>query len=454
MHTMIHMLHLEDDPPDAELVQTALAQAGLACRITRVQTRDEFETALRDDGTDIILADYQLPMYDGISALRLAKELRPDVPFIFVSGAMGEEAAIEALTQGATDYVLKHNLSRLAAAVQRALEESRNRRERKLAQEALQRSNAMLREREVFLNTLLKAIPIPIFYKDRDGRYLGFNRAFETFFGATKEQLIGKSVFEITVPELARIYQAKDSELIESGGEQRYESQVKNTQGATRDVIFNKAVFTDSRGAIGGLIGAILDITDRKRAEEALREHRDHLEELVEYRTTQLARAKERAEASNRAKSEFLANMSHELRTPLNAILGFARLMERDPRVTPSQQENLATISRSGEHLLALINDVLDMSKIEAGRTPLNKKSFDLHRVLAVIEEMIRSRAGAKGLLLTVDRASDVPRYVKTDEQKLRQVLINLLGNAVKIYHPRHHNPARQSKGHGAWRKA
>ena len=310
---------------------------------------------------------------------------------------MGEEAAIEALTEGATDYVLKHNLSRLAAAVQRALEDSRNRRERKLAQEALQRSNAILREREVFLNTLLKAIPIPIFYKDRDGRYLGFNRAFETFFGATKEQLIGKRVFEIIVPELARIYQAKDSELIESGGEQRYESQVKNTQGVARDVIFNKAVFTDSRGAISGLIGAILDITDRKRAEEALREHRDHLEELVEYRTTELTKAKERAEASNRAKSEFLANMSHELRTPLNAILGFARLMERDPRVTPSQKENLTTISRSGEHLLALINDVLDMSKIEAGRISLNKISFDLHRTLAVIEEMILSKAGAKG---------------------------------------------------------
>ncbi len=433
METMIHVLHLEDDPPDAELVQAALAEAGLACRITRAQTRDEFETVLRDEGTDIILADFQLPMYDGMSALRLAKELRPDVPFIFVSGAMGEEAAIEALTQGATDYVLKHKLSRLAPAVQRALQESRNRRERKLAQEALQRSNEMLREREVFLDTLLKAIPIPIFYKDRDGRYLGFNRAFETFFGATKEQLIGKRVFEITVPELARIYHAKDSELIESGGEQRYESQVKNTQGVVREVIFNKAVFTDSRGAVSGLIGAILDITDRKRAEEALREHRDHLEELVKYRTTELAEAKERAEASNRAKSEFLANMSHELRTPLNAILGFARLMERDPRVLPSQQENLAIISRSGEHLLALINDVLDMSKIEAGRISLNKRNFDLHRVLAVIEEMIRSRAGAKGLQLIVDRATDVPRYIRTDEQKLRQVLINLLGNAVKF---------------------
>jgi len=146
-----------------------------------------------------------------------------------------------------------------------------------------------------------------------------------------------------------------------------------------------------------------------------------------------LQKAKERAEAANRAKSEFLANMSHELRTPLNAILGFAQLMERDQRVTPSQQENLTTINRSGEHLLALINDVLDMSKIEAGRTPLNKKSFDLHQTLTVIEEMVRSRAGARGLKFIVNRAADVPRYIRTDEQKLRQVLLNLLGNAVKF---------------------
>ena len=267
METLIHMLHLEDDPADAELVRARLSEAGLACRITNAQTRDEFENALRDGSTDIILADYRLPMYDGMSALRLAHERCPDIPFIFVSGTMGEEAAIEALTQGATDYVLKHNLSRLAAAVQRALEEACNRCERRQAEEALHRSNAMLREREVFLDTLLNAIPIPIFYKDRDGRYLGFNRAFETFFGATKEQLIGKGVFEITVPELAEIYQAKDIELIESGGEQRYDSQVKNSQGVARDVIFNKAVFTDSRGATSGLIGTILDITDRKRAE-------------------------------------------------------------------------------------------------------------------------------------------------------------------------------------------
>jgi PAS domain S-box-containing protein len=141
MEPLIHMLHLEDDPADAELVRARLAEAGLACRITNAQTRDEFENALRDGNPDIILADYKLPMYDGMSALRLAHERCPDIPFIFVSGTMGEEAAIEALTQGATDYVLKHNLSRLAAAVQRALEEACNRRERRQAEEALQRSN-------------------------------------------------------------------------------------------------------------------------------------------------------------------------------------------------------------------------------------------------------------------------------------------------------------------------
>jgi len=143
--------------------------------------------------------------------------------------------------------------------------------------------------------------------------------------------------------------------------------------------------------------------------------------------------AQRASEAANRAKSEFLANMSHELRTPMNAILGFAQLMQRDSELTAAQHENLGIISRSGEHLLKLINDVLDMSKIEAGRITLNTTSFDLWQTLASIEEMIRVRAEKKGLSFTVTRAPEVPRYINTDESKLRQVLINLLGNAVKF---------------------
>jgi two-component system sensor histidine kinase/response regulator len=145
--------------------------------------------------------------------------------------------------------------------------------------------------------------------------------------------------------------------------------------------------------------------------------------------------AKEAAEVANRAKSTFLANMSHELRTPLNAILGFAQLMERDAALTPRQRESLTIINRSGEHLLNLINDVLEMSRIEAGRITLNLASFNLHQLLQAIWEMFQVRATAKQLSLQFEIAPDLPQYVLTDEGKLRQVLINLLSNAVKFTH-------------------
>jgi signal transduction histidine kinase/FixJ family two-component response regulator len=163
------------------------------------------------------------------------------------------------------------------------------------------------------------------------------------------------------------------------------------------------------------------ELAERVRAEEGLREAKAAAEE-----------ARVAAEGANRAKSVFLANMSHELRTPLNAILGFSELMTRDPALTAEQRENLGTIGRSGEHLLALINDVLELSKIEAGRIVIQKESFDLHRMFDSLEEMFRLRAMDRGLSLLFDRTPDLPQYVRMDQNKLRQVLINLLGNAVK----------------------
>jgi len=166
---------------------------------------------------------------------------------------------------------------------------------------------------------------------------------------------------------------------------------------------------------------------------QQLQQSFETLEQRVRERTAQLAVAKDKAEVANQAKSTFLANMSHELRSPLNAILGFSQLMTRSQNLSPEHQENISIISSSGEHLLTLINNVLDLSKIESGRTTLNPKKFDLYRLLNDLEDMFQLKADDKHLQLIFDRSPDLPQYVESDELKLRQILINLLNNALKF---------------------
>lgn len=180
---------------------------------------------------------------------------------------------------------------------------------------------------------------------------------------------------------------------------------------------------------------------------EALQRERDLLEDRVRLRTLELEdlnrdllhevavrkQAEEAASEANQAKSLFLANMSHEIRTPLNAVLGFTQLLLRDPRILPDHRRSLETVRRSGEHLLSLLNDILEMSKIEAGRTELQNDDFDLHAMLDDLEAMFRVLAAKKGISLEVSPDPNLPRWVRGDEQKLHQVLNNLLGNAVKF---------------------
>lgn len=177
---------------------------------------------------------------------------------------------------------------------------------------------------------------------------------------------------------------------------------------------------------------------DRKRlveSENELKRYRDHLEELVATRTAELEKAREAAVAANRAKSLFLANMSHELRTPMNAILGFSQIMARADSLPDKQRQSLGIILKSGEHLLSLINDVLDLSKIESGKIRAEISSFDLCELLDNLVTMLRIRAESKGLDLFVHHSSSFPRYIRSDPAKLRQIIINLVGNAIKFTH-------------------
>jgi PAS domain S-box-containing protein len=241
------------------------------------------------------------------------------------------------------------------------------------------------------------------------------NPAFERITGYHTDEIMGRN---------CRFLQGKDhdqpglDELRQALREQRSCDVVLRNYRKDGTLFWNElsiAPIHDEHGRLTHFVGVQNDVTARVNAEDALKKARDD------------------AEAANRAKSAFLANMSHELRTPMNAILGFSQLMSRDPELKPEHRENLEIVVRSGEHLLTLINDVLEMSKIEAGSATLHEESFDLYRMLDDLEELFQLRARDKTLHLIFDRAPALPRHIRTDQIKLRQVLMNLLSNAIKF---------------------
>ncbi|EEA01859.1 PAS/PAC sensor hybrid histidine kinase, partial [Burkholderia sp. H160] len=297
-----------------------------------------------------------------------------------------------------------------------------------------QRAEDAVRDSETFLNSIVENIPDMVFVKEAATlRYVRFNKAAEQVLGYRREELLGRSDQDLFPAEEAEFFVHKDRAVLESRQMIDVPEEPVHTRHGLRLLHTMKIPIADVRGVPQFLLGISRDITEHKLAEAELRRYREHLEDMIRERTAELAVAKEHADAANQAKSDFLAHMSHELRTPLNAILGYAQILKLDTTLDQRQINGLTVIQRSGEHLLMLINDILDIAKIEAGRMELNLSDVSLEQLVHFIAESIRVKATEKGLAFACEMPPDLPAGVRVDEIRLRQALLNLLSNAIRF---------------------
>ncbi|WP_342116128.1 transporter substrate-binding domain-containing protein [Pseudoduganella sp. OTU4001] len=301
----------------------------------------------------------------------------------------------------------------------------------------VKRRTRQLRQSEQRYRSLVEHAPEAIVVCDAaSDTVLDLNSNAQRLFGRSQAELAGsdlKRLFAPTQPDAmpaVETYQAAKAAALQ-GGSQALERSVQRPDGSVVPCEVLLARLDADRAP--QLRVSFFDITERKRSEAELFKYQTQLEELVSARTTQLEEALQRTESANQAKGVFLSNMSHEIRTPMNAILGYTQLMRRMPDVPAPLRKQIEVIDRSGEHLLGLINDVLEMSKIEAGRVLLQLQTLHLPGVVSDVEEMLRARAQEKGLRFEVAIGAGLDEPLLGDPTKLRQVLANTIGNAIKF---------------------
>ena len=258
---------------------------------------------------------------------------------------------------------------------------------------------------------ILDQLPIPVFLKDREGRFVRFNRQFQEFYQLRRDELMGARIEDFTPAAWAAVTQQEDELAWRTGLMVSSERRVTQIDPPI-DLVVNRIVITS--GGESYLLGFSIDVSEQRAARDAMQ------------------RAVESAQAASRAKSEFLANMSHEIRTPMNGILGMTELV-LESKLEPEQRDDISLVKASADALLTIVNDILDFSKIEAGKLDLEEVPFDLRKLVRGTLRSMELRAQQKGLQLRCDVPPQLPRTMKGDPGRLRQVLINLLGNAIKF---------------------
>ena len=466
MEKKIEILHLEDSENDSELIHSIIENAGIAHKYYLTDNEEDFANILEQENVDLILSDYSLPDYGGNEALMVAREKYPHLPFIFVTGTMGEDVAIDAMLNGATDYVLKNRLERLVPAIKRAMQEQNSTRERAIAEKALI-------ENEKKCRNYIDCAPDIVFIIDNTGRFIDINPTACRISGYSKEELEAMTILDLLSEESKEGGLATLSLLLESGV-CTTEVWTIGKDGSKRYLTLDAVKLSETR-----LLGFSKDITERKQAEEALiiankelvyqnlekekradelliankelafqnQEKEKRATELViantellfqnkekEKRATELMRAREKAEESDKLKSAFLNNLSHEIRTPMNQILGFASFL-KDPELTEMTRDEYINIINDQSHqLLHIIGDIVEISEISTGQADLKPATFNLGVMMDELYATFKPKAELRKLQLSLNKnIPDNEIVICGDHVKLRHIFSHLIENAIKF---------------------
>lgn len=406
----INILHLEDSEKDSELIRLLIDDGGIANSYFLAENKSEYLKILATEKIDIILSDHGLPDYNGQDALRVAREKYPHIPFLFVTGTMVEDAAINAMLNGATDYVLKTKLSRLVPAIKRSLHECELDKQRKNAEVALIESEQLLREAQKLAHlgvwTWKESINITTWTEEL---YLiaGIDPHLPAPGYASHRGMY--------TPGSWLLLAAAVQKALETGVPYGLELEMVRPDGSIRNVIAFGARKVDKRDKVLELFGTVQDITERKLAER------------------ELILAKEKAEESDQLKTAFLQNISHEIRTPLNSIIGFSDLLNQADITSEDIKTYTAIINHSGLRLIDIVSNVLTMARIQTGQVDFEHRNIELLTLISGLFNDFEPLAKAKNILLNFHPPKNPPKSIFTDEAKLRQIFSNLINNALKF---------------------
>jgi len=396
----LRIVHLEDDPNDKEIVSAALEQQGIDCEVIDVTTRDEFVAALGNGAVDLILSDYALPGFDGLTALSLATRMKPDTPFILVSGTIGEEAAIESLTSGATDYVLKTRLSRLAPAVRRAIEEATERKARQATEVTLER------ERK-FLRALLDSLDAGVVACDQNGTLTLFNRATRELHGMNEQAIPPEewaSQYKLYHPDGETPLETEQIPLHRAlqGEHLRHaEVTIRHREGTPHTLVVSGQPIIDDGGGKLGAVVTMQDVTELKQLE----------------RQFQQAQKME-------AMGLLAAGVAHDFNNLLTVILGYCQIAQSRLQSGHAVLRDLEEVAKAGERATNLTRQLLAFSRQQV----LEPRVLDLNDVITDVEKMLRRLIGVQ--IELVFRPEKELGRLRADAGQIEQVLLNLIVNA------------------------